>query len=179
MHEYDKIWTWVEEWNHQSSYHYNQCGYCKVCQFSQNRLCSLKYTFQTLVQNLLFFWYSHEKFELKDLLTISMLSTEWKGNLPFIQVEHSHRKLTLLLFNPNNSAYFSLLHFLWTAELQFLKNTCVSPLLFLLSYTLHYWELLWIPKGIIILNFIFSFVIFMQFDQLNICQLKETKQVYL
>ena len=109
---------------------------------------------------------------------MSILSTEWKENLSFLQVEHSHRKLTILLLL-TSSACFSLLHFLWTTELQVLQDTPVSALLFLLSNTTDYWEILWIEKGIIILIFIFSFVIFMQFDQLIICQLKERKQSFL
>ena len=76
-----------------------------------------KYTFLTLVQILLF------------------LPFTWKlqKNFSFIQVGHYHRKLILLFFNSSSSASSSPQHFLWTTKLQFLQNTPVSALFFLLS----------------------------------------------
>ena len=89
-----------------------------------------------------------------------MLSTEWKGNLSFIQVEHSHKKLPLSLFNSSSSACFNQLHFLWTTELQFVQNTLVSALLFLLSQTLQTTEIFCELQNLLQSLFIFLVLLF-------------------
>ena len=89
-----------------------------------------------------------------------MLPTEWKGNSSFIQVEHSHKKLPLSLFNSSSFACFNQLHFLWTTELQFLQDALVAALLFLLSQTLQTTDIFCELQNVLQSLFIFLVLLF-------------------